>query len=76
MTGELDKSNSRWTKRLARGKELRADYPELAPALEGHRYWAVYLAPHRTPGVLSGGGDIFVFVDDQTGAILGVLRGR
>ena len=75
MEAYADEANSRWLEFVKPGDVSKA-YPELATKLEGKKYWAIYFGPQPEPGVLTFGGDLWVFVSIHDGDVLGVVRGK
>lgn len=43
--------------------------------LEGHHFWAVYFSPKQNMGIVLG-GDLWIFVNSQSGGVLAVIRGK
>ena len=68
----LDIYNSTWREHL-RTSERSGAIGEIEGKLKDRQYWAVYYSPLKERQL---GGDIFVFVDRNTGEILGTLRGK
>lgn len=72
MNMEIDEQNTKWSTYILSTPSALEGARELKDALKKRKYWAVYYGPKG----LVLGGDIFIFIDRDTGEILGVLRGR
>lgn len=76
MDIDADPGNSRWSRWIQNPEisaEVRRMQPDLMRRLAVTPYWAVYLALRTPPGFARGGGALFVFVDKQTGSVIGAL---
>jgi hypothetical protein len=67
----LDCENLTWNQYLVHGGSSIKNL-DLKRQLEGRRFWAIYYEPPQG----QVGGDLFVFVDKDTGQIIGHLRGQ
>ena len=64
----IDNQNMEWSRYLA---EIKKWQPELIKPLENKDYVAVYYRPKK----MQMGGDLWVFVDKQTGKVITVIQG-
>jgi len=76
LTFEADEPNTRWQRYKTGIGEVSADIQSIEAKLSGREYWAVYAVEKTTPGYLTGGGDMYVFVDKASGKVIAVLEGR
>jgi len=67
----LDDGNSKWNNYLL-ASHIEKDQPELVIPLKNRIYWAIYYAPR----LHQYGGDLWVFVDKETGVIITVIQGE
>ena len=71
MGVSLDIDNSTWRDDLKTSEQSGA-IPQIEGKLKDRHYWAVYYSPLEE----QLGGDVFVFIDRDTGEILGIVRGK
>jgi hypothetical protein len=72
MSISFDIYNSKWSKYLHSMKELNA-LPKIQDKLKDRKFWAVYYAPLRKH---VRGGDLWVFIDQDSGMIITTIRGE
>ncbi len=53
-------------------KNVSVDFRLLDEELESRKYWAIYYRPKKS----QFGGDLFIFIDKNTGEIIDYLRGQ
>lgn len=53
-------------------KNVSVDFGRLDKKLESRKYWAIYYRPKKS----QFGGDLFIFIDKNTGEIIDYLRGQ
>jgi hypothetical protein len=75
MSIEIDQNNSAWRSALASVDVLKMK-PDLAKRLQHRDYWAIHYAPNQKLGPPVFGGELFVFVDKQTGDVIAHLMGQ
>lgn len=71
MKVELDKENTRWNEYIKKGPILENDN-KLRLALKDRKYWAAYYAPKR----IQFGGDLWIFIDKNTGEVITIIQGK
>ena len=71
MGVSLDIYNSTWRDHLKTSERSDA-ISEIEGKLKDRHYWAVYYSPLKE----QLGGDVFVFIDRDTGEILGTFQGK
>jgi hypothetical protein len=68
----LDRYNAEWNKLISNDPSYLECSPELRDKLK-NGYWAVYYGPKNSP---QKGGDLWIFVNPNTGEIIGRIGGE
>lgn len=72
MRVEADENNSSWQKSITRDSSKLQKPIVKRLNLEEKKYWAIYYAPKDS----QLGGDAWVFIDINTGEVIGVILGE
>jgi hypothetical protein len=73
MKASMDEENTNWNWYISKLPSPRsAEFVNIESRLKGRKYWAVYYEPKP----LQCGGDLFIFVDSQTGEVITTLAGQ
>jgi hypothetical protein len=74
MTIEADENNTKWKEEFA---SIENAPGHIGKKVKDKKYWAVYFAPipPSDPNTVQMGGDLWVFVDANTGEVLTYWKG-
>lgn len=71
MKIETDEENSHWKWYISKTKLIEKNQ-ELETKLKNRNFWAIYYEPKKN----QLGGDLFIFIDKNTGEVIGLLMGQ